>query len=86
MRHWNYRVVRYADIDGKDFFSIDEVHYKDGAPRTHTAGGAPVGGNSLREIRAVMKRMDTALDKPILDAENWPQEWDRPRARAKKCK
>ena len=77
---WNYRVVRREDEteDSGSFFAIEEVYYNaEGTPRSHTDGAAVVAGD--REgLGWALEKMREALDKPVLDAENWPHEWKEP--------
>ena len=64
---WNYRVLRYETVNDEPFYGIHEVYYDGTTPSGHTVKEARVGGESLDEIRDILKMMGEALNKPILD-------------------
>lgn len=57
--------MRHQAPSEPDYFEVHEV-YDGGA---HTVDGVRVGGNSIEEIREVLKMMERALDEPVLDYE-----------------
>ena len=73
-RHWNYRVLAHT-YENEVAFQIHEVHYQDGKPDSYGEPPAPVSSDRFEELSWVMFRMGEALDKPILDANNWPNEY-----------
>ena len=76
MSHWNHRVVRYPDPVHGDYFAIDQVYYDEhGRPESHTETYVGVGSDSVTGLRWVLDRMGAALKMPVLDSDNWPNEW-----------
>jgi hypothetical protein len=73
---WNHRVL--AHKDGNDwFFQIHEVYYDNQhVPNGYTENPVTVGGESLDAVRWVLDNMKDCVDKPILSAENFPNEWE----------
>lgn len=64
---WNYRVVRYQGADKEWYCGIHEVYYDEDKPSGHTVREAGVSGESIDELRDILKKMGEALDKPILE-------------------
>lgn len=74
---WNYRVLRHKHLPvgtvSIDYtYEIHEVYFDEGqeaAPYrgSCTKDAVTVGGESLSELRGVLERMIEALDKPVLD-------------------
>ena len=58
---WNHRVLR----DSYGTMYLAEVHYENGQPVGYTS--ASVIGDTLDEMRRVLRYMTAALDKPVLD-------------------
>lgn len=71
---WNYRILAHETNNGC-YFEIYEVYYdKNNKPNGYTSEPISVGGNDLKEIADELKRMATALEKPILYVgEKFPQ-------------
>lgn len=81
---WNHRIL--AHKDGEDwFFQIHEVFYdndiynsetpENDKPNGYTEKGVSVGAESIVGIHWVLDKMRESADKPILSAENFPNEW-----------
>ena len=65
-RHWNYRVIRYADGDG---FGLHEMHYIDGIENSWTERPIVVG-KSIENINAQLSQMRVdARRRPVFDEE-----------------
>ena len=71
---WNHRVIAYRE--GKEFwYEIVEVHYNEkGVPKMHSSV-ADVGANTLKDLDWQLDRLKECLSKPILSAENFPEEF-----------
>lgn len=68
---WNHRVVRHKSELG-DYLQIHEVYYDDKSnPTSLTETGIVVGGDSIKEIRWTLKAMTDALDKPVLEYDDF---------------
>jgi hypothetical protein len=87
--YWNYRVLtRIVHLgkvkkgvmtpskkDWREFF-IAEVHYKDKKPVTYGAEKVITSGwETLKDLKWTVKHLKEAFKKPILDADNWPNEY-----------
>lgn len=71
---WNHRILAHKDGDGM-YFQIHEVYYdKDGKPDGYTANGVSVGAESLDGINWVLDKMKECTNKPILLADDFPNE------------
>lgn len=84
---WNYRVMRFQnnptvhwDKEEEIFLVINDVYYDEaGNPTGHGDmnkdwSGETVHGESIEDMRAILKRMADALDMPILyGGDRWPQ-------------
>ncbi len=71
MGTWNYRVIRSkskSPFDPGDIYAIHEVYYDD-ARRPDGVTESPIApyGHSVRELREVLHRMLRALDKKVMD-------------------
>jgi hypothetical protein len=62
---WNYRVVRRV-IHGEIQYGIHEMYYD---PEGYTMNPVPVAGDSVEDLRWQLKRMLTALECPVIEAE-----------------
>lgn len=71
MNHWNHRVVKHTHPCGSVELAIHEAHY-DGkvAEAITTDPTAPVA-DSVDELRWVLEKMIEALDKPVLNYEEF---------------
>lgn len=87
---WNYRLVThnhtYKDKfpEGHAFhghedtrlFSIIEVYYKDGEINGYADNIKPLANwEELNDVKGTVNLLKLALDKPILDLDNWPNEY-----------
>lgn len=80
--HWDYRMISenvansYDDADRVDIYSIHEVYYSDGEPKTHGIGSVRPWGESLEELKDDVSRYIKALELPVLswDGQNYKEE------------
>ena len=71
---WNHRILAHKDGD-EMYFQIHEVYYdKDGKPDGYTANAVSVGAESLDGIKWVLDKMKECVNKPILLADDFPNE------------
>jgi len=71
---WNHRILAHKDGD-RMYFQIHEVYYdKDGNADSYTAKGVSVGAESLEGINWVLDKMKECTNKPILLADDFPNE------------
>ena len=80
MSTWNHRVLAHKsknpNCEGEVYFQIHEVHYnKKGNPKSYTQNGVSVGGEGYADIQWVLSQMQECLTKPVLDVDNWPNEF-----------
>lgn len=69
MHRWNCRIIKCEASDGSVFYKIAEVYYdEDGEPRHYTADELKDFDISASPfaMKDVLKRYQTALDKPVL--------------------
>jgi hypothetical protein len=68
---WNYRVVRRQDESGI-WYGIHEVYYSDdGRPTACTEDAVKPGGDTLEELRNDIRYFKEALEKPVLDYDDF---------------
>lgn len=73
--HWNYRVLASYDCD-RIYFWISEVHYINGEPKMHTTSNLIPTGDSVDDLRDVLKMVKLALKKPVLWGDHkFPKEY-----------
>jgi hypothetical protein len=73
---WNHRILAHKDGD-EMYFQIHEVYYdKEGKPDGYTANGVSVGAESLDGIKWVLDKMKECVNKPILSADDFPNEYN----------
>ena len=71
---WNHRILAHKDGEGM-YFQIHEVYYdKGGNADSYTAKGVSVGAESLEGINWVLDKMKECTNKPILLADDFPNE------------
>ena len=65
--HWNWRVARFRDGEGHEWYHVIEVFY-DGDGRVEGWGppGAPVG-DDVADLRLEVEHMMEAFDRPIFE-------------------
>lgn len=68
--YWNYRVCRNSEG-----FSIREVHYKEGIPHLYSATHLTLATYDFEDLKWKLEEMQKALEKPVLDLDNFPNEW-----------
>jgi len=77
MSYWNYRVIKQrnkihkmgngASLTIHDTYAIHEVYYNDeGTISASTQNPPAVEGDSMEEVRTILKNMSKALEKPVL--------------------
>ena len=72
---WNHRILAHKD-GNEMYFQIHEVYYdKEGKPDGYTANGVSVGAESLDGIKWVLDKMKECTNKPILLADDFPNEY-----------
>lgn len=77
---WNYRVVKLSKKDGDDnIYQIAEVYYDDTTGKINAYSLEPPipYGNNINEIKQIIKHMEQAINKEILNEEdliNWYME------------
>ena len=73
--HWNYRIIRKEsehEIMGKWVrFGIHEVYYSDGKPSMCSVDAMEPHGETLDELKEDLKHFLAALDKPVLNYEDF---------------
>ena len=77
--HWNYRVIRKThDFEsltnpGEKWvqFGIHEVYYRNGEPSMCSVDAMEPHGETLDELLEDMKHFQSALDKPVLNYEDF---------------
>ena len=73
---WNYRILAHKDVD-EMYFQIHEVYYdENGKPNSYTANSVSVGAESLDGIKSVLNKMKECANKPILLADDFPNEYN----------
>ena len=87
---WNYRLAThnysYKDKfpeghelhDHPDIrlFSVIEVYYKDGEINGYADNIKPLANwEALNDVKGTVDLLKLAMDKPILDLDNWPNEY-----------
>jgi len=74
MSNWNYRVLAHKGEEV--FFQIHEVYYnEEGIPNGYTEKDVGVGSESPEGLSWVLDKMKECIDKPILSADNFPNEY-----------
>ena len=72
---WSLRVVKTSGRD-EDYYEVREVYYDPmGALLGHCT--ATASGESIQEIREYLQRMLDALDKKVINVEQFKEEWAR---------
>ena len=72
---WNHRVVKFTDADGVTHFGVHEVYYDEsGRPKMYAESAMAPYGETLEELAQDLKRMQRALDKPVLTDKDFERE------------
>ena len=75
---WNFRVLAHkSPFDENDIgFQIHDVHYdKKMKPKAFSETPAMIGGDSIEDIKWILKEIELCLEKSILDANNFPNDY-----------
>lgn len=88
---WNYRIcthlfsykktfmnnTKLAEMKDQRIFAIHEVYYdKEGKPDGVTENATTLGGwEELEDLKETIDLIKGALDKPIMDLDNFPNEY-----------
>ena len=79
--YWDYRVMYRRSgggiLLGSDFdcFELHEVYYENHKPVSCTENPIPVLCFADESLKDTFDLMRKALDKPVLDYDNFPNEW-----------
>lgn len=75
MGHWNHRVIRRKDEEGREMLGIHEAFYDDqGKVWGITTEPVSVDGSEMEDLQETMRWMYEALDKPVLNFDDIPEE------------
>ena len=80
--HWNYRLatkVTYVEAMNKSYrtFQLIECHYTKGVAHMYGEKGNSLSGHeTINELKGSHALMEGAFDKPILDLDNFPNEYE----------
>lgn len=67
MTTWNHRVMKFNDPLHEEWLEICEVYYDEAdKPFLYTEKAVGVAGETIDELRVTLRRMEKALDEPIL--------------------
>lgn len=70
---WNHRIMAAPDGDGYEY-GLYEVYYNEkGEPTGYTSDAIPIVGESIKEIRWILDKVEEALMKPVLSYEDFPK-------------
>ena len=70
---WNERVIRFVDPWGDVCYFFAEVTYDDyGNPDAYSQEVCLVG-DDIEELHLILDRLRTALEHPVLEAKDFPQ-------------
>jgi len=72
---WNFRVLAHKAEEGI-YYQIHEVYYENDKPQLYTEYAVSVGGEDKKELEWVLDKMKESLDKPILKAYDFPNEYE----------
>jgi len=74
--YWNMRVLtrRYPNSVEREFF-LSEVHYENDVPVGYSYGTYNYGADNVKGLKWKLNRMKEATKKPVLDGDNWPNEY-----------
>jgi len=85
--HWNFRVVtklyltqsnKTIETEEERLYSIVEVYYKKDKPDSYIDSKRILDGlESVKGLKWTNKKIKEAFKKPILDLDNWPNEYRR---------
>jgi hypothetical protein len=76
MTKWNHRVLAHKSNEVEIYFQVHEVYYNDkGKPQYYTENAISIGGESYNEIQWQISKIQECLTLPVIDADNWPDEF-----------
>lgn len=64
---WNYRVLKHPD----GFLAVHEVYYTNNNPDSCTVEPIDLSGDDLKHLKSILKGVQKALEKPILNYEDF---------------
>jgi hypothetical protein len=70
MGYWNHRILKEKDGE-EDLYRVVEVYYKRNKPYAYSKPF--VCGNSLEELKQVLKWMKEAIKEPVLTENDFKQ-------------
>ena len=70
---WNYRIMKRTDQDGNEYYSLNEVFYKEKGKLSAYSEHDDIVGDSPEEIIDVLEMMltDAKKDRPILTEDDF---------------
>ena len=75
--YWNHRVLA-NEYKGEIYFELHEVYYKNHKPMAYTEKPVSVGGENIKAIRWILKKMKKATKMPILwGGDKFPLEYKK---------
>ena len=76
---WNHRILAHKESPGTQFeetiYAIHEVYTKDGKLSSYAESPVNLSATSTEGLKWTLDRMRECLEKPILDRDNFPEEW-----------
>jgi hypothetical protein len=79
--YWNHRIATRLlkhPLEGRGFwreFLVIECHYTDGKPRAYGEAVRMNGYEVMEEIKTTNEQIIKAFDKPVIDLDNFPNEY-----------
>ena len=77
---WVYRILAHIEDRGGPFestvYAIHEVDFSSGKYTSYTEKPVVVLGTTIGDIEWLLDNMKQALSNPVLDKENFPNEWN----------
>lgn len=64
MSHWNHRVIEFEGLDGPEYGIVEAYYDNDNKLVGHT--DPMVVGESIENLRVILKWMEGCLDQPII--------------------
>lgn len=64
-RIFNYRLLYFGD-DECDYFEVRRVYYEDEKPIGHGSSEVSLYGESVKEVKRLVKQIAEAFKKPVL--------------------
>jgi len=76
--HWNYRVFTkfHKEHDSRTFY-VTECYYTNGVLDGYSTKENFYEFDSLEDVMSTHKLISEAFNKPIIDADNFPNEWEK---------